>query len=274
MNELGLDPQTVKKWYDVEVHANYTLLSFNEDHAVRMAEYLDAAIRRSYLSDGGLRASDERNREVLGGTSEGRQRTIVASKLPDPGSTMAGDFGEILTYAIQSTLELPQTAFGPKKWSLKQDRTKPAPKSDVVHFILPAWPTSSDQDRLLCAEVKVKSTPGGDMAKPIISAIQDCEKDRTSRLSDTLEWLKERALHESLGETQIAHLDRFIQPDKHPTATKSFSAVAVVCSSFVGEVLNHIPDPSSSDFRLLVISVPDLKAVYEGCYQAAMTSLI
>lgn len=274
MRELGLNPETVAQWYTVKNFENYTLLSFSQEHGSHFAEYLDVAIRRAYLSDDALLGREEDNRVALGGTFEGRQREIVASKLPGLGSTMAGDFGEILTYAIQSALEHPRTAFGPKKWALKQDRTKPAPKSDVVHFVLPDWPSSSNQDKILCAEVKMKSTPGGDMAKPIESAIEDCKKDRTSRLSDTLDWLKERAIHESLGDVQISHLNRFIQSDKHPLATKSFSAVVVVCSHFVDEVLAHAPESASQDFQLLIITVPDLKEKYEACFAAALEAIV
>lgn len=90
---------------------------------------------------------------------------------------------------------------GPKKWRLKQDRTKPAPYSDVVHFVMPSWPQSSEQDYVLCSEVKTKSTPG--QSSPVAAAIADCEKDRTSRLAKTLVWLKERSLHEDLGTTSI-----------------------------------------------------------------------
>ncbi|MBM4291364.1 MAG: DUF1837 domain-containing protein, partial [Deltaproteobacteria bacterium] len=96
----------------------------------------------------------------------------------EPGATMAGDFGEILVYLYQSVRELPVEALGVKKWRLKQDRTKPAPHSDVVHFVLPSWPMPSDKDVLLCSEVKTKSTDGD--STPIQSAIADSEKDRKS----------------------------------------------------------------------------------------------
>jgi hypothetical protein len=121
---------------------------------------------------------------------------------------MAGDFGEILVYAYQAAKAVPPITIGPKKWRLKHDRTRPAPCADVVHFILPTWPISSAQDELLWAEVKWKSTSGS--FNPIQAAITGCIKDRTSRLSRTLQWLKERALTENLGDVQIAHLNRFI----------------------------------------------------------------
>ena len=53
------------------------------------------------------------------------QYEILASRLPDPGSTMAGDFGEILCYFYQSNQEFLEFAIIAKKWRLKQDRTNP-----------------------------------------------------------------------------------------------------------------------------------------------------
>ena len=80
---------------------------------------------------------------------------------------MAGDFGEILVMLYHAALEQPTEILGPKKWRLKQDRTKPAPYSDVVHFVVPSWPQSSDQDRILCSEVKTKSTAGNSVLAPV-----------------------------------------------------------------------------------------------------------
>lgn len=114
---------------------------------------------------------------------------------------MSGDFGEILVYLYQAAKEHPVEAIGPKKWRLKQDRTKPSPHSDVVHYVLPSWPTPSAQDVILCAEVKTKATAG--KTAPIKEAIEGCENDRTGRLARTLVWLRERALTEDLGDIEL-----------------------------------------------------------------------
>nr|WP_259375528.1 DUF1837 domain-containing protein [Azohydromonas lata] len=197
---------------------------------------------------------------------------IIAACLPDAGATMAGDFGEIIVYFYQGAQALPTLALGPKKWRLKQDRTKPAPHSDVVHFVLPAWPRASSNDVLLCAEVKTKSTNAD--SKPIQNAITDCEKDRTSRLGRTLVWLRERALKGSLDDgIEIAHLNRFIKATEHPPATKRFRAVAVVCQSLVDEELNNAPNTTSPDYTLVVIAVPELKNTYSMVFDAAMKAL-
>jgi hypothetical protein len=184
---------------------------------------------------------------------------------------MAGDFGEILCYFYQSAKELPSVTVAPKKWRLKQDRTKPAPKSDVIHFVMPNRPEASAQDAILCAEVKLKSTTG--TSTPIASAIEDCEKDRTSRLASTLVWLRERAIGEDLGDVDIPLLNRFTNLIDHPPAVKRFRAVAVICESLHVDELVAAPDSANSDFTLVVIVVPDLKTTYEAVFSAALSAL-
>jgi hypothetical protein len=195
---------------------------------------------------------------------------LVKAKLPDRGATMAGDFGEILTYLYHAVHEHPVVTIGPKKWRLKHDRTKPAPGSDVIHFVLPVWPASSTEDKIICSEVKTKSTTAP--STPIPSAIEDCKKDQVSRLAKTLVWLKEQALFDDLGSTTIAHLDRFIQSTDHPPAQKHFHAVAVVCSSLIGDELGSAPTDAPEGYKLVVISVPNLKKLYESVFDAAIAS--
>ncbi|SFM36040.1 protein of unknown function [Ectothiorhodospira mobilis] len=179
---------------------------------------------------------------------------------------MAGDFGEILVFLYHAAIEPEVDLIGPKKWRLKQDRTKPAPFSDVVHFVLPHWPEASTEDRILCSEVKTKSTNAE--STPISSAIADCEKDRTSRLAKTLVWLKERALHEDLGTTTVAHIERFTNATDHPYVQKEFRAVAVVCASLVDEELADAPEEEPTDYTVVVIAIPDLKRRYEEVFDA------
>jgi len=183
---------------------------------------------------------------------------------------MAGDFGEILVFLYQASKEHSATAIGPKKWRLKQDRTKPAPYSDVIHFLLPNWPNSSTDDILLCSEVKTKSTNGD--STPIKSAIEDSGKDRVSRLAKTLTWLKERALIEDLGETTIAHLERFIKATEHPPAQKKFKAVAVICSSLLEQELEDAPSELPTGYSVIVISVPNLRETYMKIFETARQS--
>jgi hypothetical protein len=136
---------------------------------------------------------------------------------------------------------------------------------------VPSWPESTDQDLLICSEVKTKSTAGH--SKPIKAAIEDSAKDRTSRLARTLVWLRERALLEDLGDVQLAHLVRFIEAAEHPPARKRFRAVAVVCANLVAGELPDAPTQIPSHYDVVVISVPELHKTYESIFQAAHRSV-
>ena len=258
MRELGVDPASITQWFAEEHQSPYVLVRVSDAYAAAWANVLGVPVRRCYIDDELL---DER------AAATGRPKAeLVAAKLPDRGSTMAGDFGEILVFLYYAAVEPGVELVGPKKWRLKQDRTKPAPYSDVIQFVLPHWPESSTDDRILCSEVKTKSTAGNSL--PISSAIADCEKDRTSRLAKTLVWLKERALHEDLGTTTLAHLERFTKATDYPKAQKQFRAVAVVCASLVDDELVDAPEEEPTDYTVVVIAVPQLKQRYEDVYDA------
>jgi hypothetical protein len=262
-DDLDFDFAGAAPWFPHDQEKPYVLVRVSDEHAKSWADTLGLAVRRCYVSDSIVTAKAKEH---------GVDKTeIIAARMPDAGSTMAGDFGEILVYLYQSIKELPAAAFGPKKWRLKQDRTKPAPHSDVLHFILPSWPTASENDVLICSEVKTKSTKG--KFDPINAAIGDSAKDRTSRLARTLVWLRERSLVESLGDVQIAHLERFINATEHPGAQKRFRAIAVVCKSLVDAELHHAPTTEASEYTVVVIAVPDLKGTYSAVFDAAQKAV-
>jgi hypothetical protein len=272
VNELGLEANSVLPWFSHERDYPYVLVRVSEENTAGWADALRDAVRRCYITDEALRNRAHELEAQLPGTFEERQAAVINSKLPDPSATMAGDFGEILIYAYQAAKSLPRDSIGPKKWRLKQARTKPAPYSDVVQFILPTWPVPSEQDEVLCAEVKMKSTDNG--KSPITDAIEGCAKDRTSRLSSTLQWLKDRAITENLGAVQLAHLDRFINAVEHPQAIKRFRAVAVVCENLVNAELPNAPAQPSPDYELVIVAVPNLHAVYNAVFDAARASIL
>jgi hypothetical protein len=262
-DDLGFNFAQAAPWFPHHKDCPYVLVRVSEEHAQSWAARLGLAVRRCYVSDSII---DARALEL--GVEKGE---IIAAHLPDPGPTMAGDFGEILVYFYQGTKELPGIALGPKKWRLKQDRTKPAPHSDVVQFVLPSWPRPSAEDVLLCAEVKTKSTKG--RHNPIESAIRDGAKDRTSRLARTLAWLRERVMRDSLADVRLEQLERFINATEYPPAAKRFRAVAVICNSLVDEELKNAPDSATGEYTVVVIAVPDLKKTYSAVFRAAKDAL-
>lgn len=258
MRDLGIDITAISPWFIPEHDAPFALVRVSNEHAAAWTDVLGIPVRRCYIDDNLL---EKRARAV------GRSRAeLLAAKLPERGSIMAGDFGEILVFLYQAAQEPTLEIVGPKKWRLKEARTRSASHTDVVQFALPHWPQASEDDQILCSEVKTKSTAGN--SSPIRSAIADCEKDRTGRLAKTLVWLRERALHEDLGTTTINHLERFINAIDHPEARKRFRAVAVVCTSLVDQELVHAPQQQPSDYSVVVIAVPNLKQQYEKVFGA------
>lgn len=262
MEDLGLDVTGASTWFGEDQAAPFLLISVEQDVARTWPELLQHAVRRCYIAD-----DTARQRATLLGFPVD---VVVASKLPDPGSVMAGDFGEIVVYLFHAIREHPAVAIGPKKWRLKQERNKPAPKSDVLHLFVPNWPASSADDRLICSEVKVKSTASP--FDPIRSAVDGSLKDRASRLAATLSWLRERAIGEDLGSVTLSHIDRFTNAVDHPPYAKIFSPVVLLCSSLASAELLRVPSPVPEG--LVVIVIPGLKGVYESVFAAVRGSTI
>lgn len=263
MNDLDFKVDQAVPWFNHERDTPYILVRVSEEVAKSWIDTLATAFRQCYVTDAIL---EERASALAVPKSD-----ILAAVLPDPGSTMAGDFGELVVFIYHGAKAYPQVVVGPKKWRLKQDRTKSAPYSDVIHFVVPEWPTATAEDIVFCSEVKTKSTDSN--FSPITRAIADCEKDRISRLAKTLVWLKQRAMLEDLGSVTIEHLNRFINTTDYPTAKKVFRAVAVICASLVEDELDNVPDTLSPDYALVVISVPQLQQTYTSVFEAVRASL-
>ena len=262
MQELGLDLAHVRAYFLAEFDQPYLLLKVPPDVAASWAAALSVPLRRCYIADVTLQ---ERVAKTGRSASE-----IVAAKLPDAGSVMSGDFGEILAALFLASDEHPADVRDPKKWRLKQARSGPAPYSDVVQFVLPIWPDSSADDQLICAEVKTKATAGA--STPITSAIADSRKDREGRLAKTIVWLRERALGENLGTLDLSRIERFTNAVDHPPAARYFRAVAVISSDLIDDELDGVEPPAADECTLVIISVPDLKQTYQDVYAAIVAA--
>lgn len=232
------------------------------EESEKWADLLGVSARRCYIADDKL--VERAGAASVGGSA------IAAAKVPDPGSVMSGDFGEILTAFFFAARTLPAVSIDPVRWRYKADRTKAAPYSDLVQMVLPAWPESSESDRLVCAEVKAKATKS--VFDPIGAAGVGSASDRGGRLVNTLEWLKDKALTDGSDVVEIAQLDRFIHAVDHPQASREFCAVAVIDSKFVDDEIAKGTAPDEAECALIVISVPDLKARYTELFDAIVAS--
>ena len=164
--DLGFDLRIAKNWFCSDEESSYLLVHVRDEQAETLADEIAVPLRRCYADDRLLK-----DRSAATGAA---QIEILRAKLPDRGAVMSGDFGEILVFLFESTRHLPTIAIGPKKWRLKQDRMKAAPGSDLIHFVLPKWPNASDQDAVVCTEVKAKATAGGN--SPVPDAIRGCQE--------------------------------------------------------------------------------------------------
>ncbi len=264
MNELGLQLGVVLPWFVTGPEQNYARVSVPAEHAAAWDGLISDAIRRCYISDDRLRERAE--------TAGSTRAEILAALLPDAGSVMSGDFGEIVGYLYLASRQRGTPAIGPKRWRLKQDRTKAAPYSDVVQFVLPEWPAASADDLVVCGEVKAKATAGA--FRPIANAIEGSLKDSTSRLTRTLIWLRERRLLEAFGEVTVGQLNRFINATEFPAYARQFHAIAIICSNLVdAELADLVPANIPPNCALVVISIPSLRTIYTTVYEAVRASV-
>jgi hypothetical protein len=257
VRDLDIDLIRAKALFASVQQGPYVIIEVSEEAAVDMVKMLPSPFRQFYVSDDDL---DEAHAKF-----QISKKELIELKLPNAGSVMAGDFGEMLTAVMQGALEHPVEVIDPKKWRYKQDRTKPAPKYDVVQFVLPNWPDSSEQDRLFCSEVKAKALKG--KSTPVESAISDSSKDRDGRLASTLSWLREKAIFAGDVPT-VEQLNRFIKADAHPQASFEYRAVAIISADLVISETSVITGQLLGDNVLIVVSIPNLKSVYTAVFDA------
>ena len=98
MNDLGLEIDTVVPWFAVEPQAGYTRVAVAAEYTTTWDDILCDAVRRCYISDEQLA-----ERAHMANTTPAE---IVAALLPDPGSIMSGDFGEIVGYIYLASREV------------------------------------------------------------------------------------------------------------------------------------------------------------------------
>lgn len=197
-------------------------------------------------------------------------REIIANRLPDPGSVMSGDFGEITTMFFLAS-ERVEATLPVKKWHYKQDRTKAAPLTDVIIIYRADADKPTKDDFVICAETKQKATASA--FDPISQAVEGFRKDSTGRLARTLTWLREKAIDQEAPE-RIALIERFTS-ELATEYGKFFKAVAVVDRSLLNDELTRQVDLPKQDtsFEVIVLGISDLKTLYERVFQRAQAEI-
>jgi HamA len=243
----------------VEVRTHY----LKDDDGVQLEEFMSRAIPTCYISETDLTA---RMNETPLSASE-----ILQNKIPDSGSVMAGDFGEVLTLFYLGS-ERTESLKKLKKWRFKQDRKKAAPHSDVIIMHKASTEGPSTDDFVICAEAKLKSTAS--TFSPIEKSIEGYESDKTGRLARTLVWLKEKAIDHENSDS-IAFVSRFTDELLETSFEKKYRAVAIIDLDFLDdELLKGLNLPNQSDeFEVVVLGIKGLKALYERSYSRAVTEV-
>lgn len=236
---------------DVRCHALQT------EHVEALKGYLASVLPECYITHQQLKC---RVKETGLDASE-----ILCNKLPDKGSVMSGDFGEILTLFFLNSECKAQTV-PIKKWIYKQDRTKAAPHSDVVILYREHNnKKESKEDFVICAEAKQKATKS--TFDPISSAIEGYQKDRNGRLARTLVWLKEKAIDVEAKDF-IDYIKRFTDLTK-VEYSKYFKATAIIDINLLDDELTreiNLPD-QNEHFEVIVLGIPNLKQFYETVFE-------
>jgi len=93
-DDLGFEINRALPWFAHAQDEPYVLIRVSEEHARTWVNELGIPLRRCFITDAVI---EKRAAEL--GVSEAQ---IVAARLPDPGATMSGDFGEILVYLYQA----------------------------------------------------------------------------------------------------------------------------------------------------------------------------
>ncbi|TAK63393.1 Hachiman antiphage defense system protein HamA [Methylobacter sp.] len=197
---------------------------------------------------------------------------IIANKLPDPGSVMSGDFGEVLTLFFLSS-ERTENTTPIKKWRYKENRLKAAPLSDVILLYREFDDKLSKNDFVICAEAKQKATKSKEFF-PIEKSIEGFELDKTGRLARTLTWLKEKAIDQESSK-KINFINRFTSNHLSVEYKKHFKAVAIVDRELLDEELIRqlkLPQQDES-FEVIVLGIDKLKSLYETVYSRAQAEV-
>lgn len=197
---------------------------------------------------------------------------IIANKLPDPGSVMSGDFGEVLTLFFLGS-ERTENISSIKKWRYKENRLKAAPLSDVILLYREYKDKPSKNDFVICAEAKQKATKSK-IFFPIEKSIEGFELDRTGRLARTLVRLREKAIDQESSK-KLEFIERFTSGHLALEYKKNFKAVAIVDRELLDEELIReleLPQQDES-FEVIVLGINKLKLLYEKVYSRAQAEM-
>jgi hypothetical protein len=259
--DAELDLQKLLKLFKKTADKGAAVYAIDADGRVDLDQAIPGPLRRCYATEETIIAKAAENALTP-------QEFIRQALIPDSGSVMSGDFGEILAFFLQLSMELPREFKGPRQWRWKEDRKKALLGSDIVLLFMPDWVKASPDDEVVCAEVKAKATVSKTY-RPLQRAHEGVARDKKSRLADTLIWLRARSIKDGPDGISSQQIDRFIKSPKHGPYKKKFRAVAVIDSLFKVDELDAGWTAPAVPPEVIVVTIPALKDCYTKAFDAA-----
>lgn len=201
----------------------------------------------------------------------------IEERLPKAADVKAGDFGEILTYYLAKEVWHPDVNVCPMKWRLKDKKDAASPYTDVLVFRSDPL-VANPNDAMFSFEAKVRATvPSGSYDNQkgykagkekcvFIDAVMDADKDRVSRVAESIQYLLTRC--KDLGlKVEYNQIYRYAEPYNTVTYQKLFSAVAIIDSAFTAKQLAKLPKDLFTTFpniRVFLVPIAGLQALYES----------
>lgn len=193
--------------------------------------------------------------------SQTRGDVISAHFARSASHVRSGDFGEILTFSILEEENDSTQLTASKKWRWKGEPERSLCGTDVLLFVV--GDVASSNDLLLSAEVKTSATrPSG---SKFVEALADAKKDGVSRIASTLVWYRDKAVQN--GDAALLNkVDRVIDSVDKGKLKKIKMAVVVTDQDFEDIHMAGITDLNANGIKLRLLSLEELKEVYESIY--------
>lgn len=208
---------------------------------------------------------------------ETTRKQEIEERLPKKPDVKAGDFGEILTYYLAREVWYPDVNVCPMKWRLKDKKDAASPYTDVLVFKSDPNGANSN-DAMFSFEAKVRATvPSGHYSNQkgyksgkeqcvFIDAVMDADKDRVSRVAESITYLLTRC--KDLGLTiEYNQIYRYAEPYNTVTYRKSFTAVAIIDSAYTAKQFAKLPNDlfkAYPNIKVFLVPIAGLQALYES----------
>lgn len=246
--------------FDQNINTDHIYFSLQKGKWDNILNYLKSHSIACYIKDDEMERFEPKSKDE-------KKSYLKQHILPDLGNIKSGDFGEIFTYffLLNKFQKDGKELFGPKKWKWKDHKNKSAPFSDVVFCHVSSDLKPRSTDFLISAEAKMCATKPGKNDNRIQEAIDGANKDRLTRLAETINWLETK--YERDGFTEKAKMiQRFNDPVNNPYG-KQYFAVAVIDELYLHEQTSKGFSKRNDSIIVYIISLNDLQKLYEKYFE-------